>query len=157
MDIEIHRRPSSHVAEEILSIVEDLTGEWFTEDVAPATRRDLLLQDAVCVREKSRVRAFLMFTSYDGAIHITLMGTSPEYRGRGFGSALIEFLVSHAEELGFWEIIAFTVRPEAKPCYRATVDFYRKRGFRVVREHGELWQSGAVELRRQLDPVGRRP
>jgi ribosomal protein S18 acetylase RimI-like enzyme len=148
MDTEIHRRPSGSVADEILSIVRDLTGEWFTPDVEPATRRDLLFQDVICVRQNGRIRAFLMFTSHDGAIHITLMGTSPEYRRRGFGTALIERLMSHAEELGFGEIVTFTVPPAAKAAYQATVDFYKKRGFRVVREHTTLWQSGALELRR---------
>ena len=150
MNIEVHRRPSGPVAEEVLSVVKDLTGEWFTEDVAPAARRDLLFQDALCVRENGRIRAFLMFTSHDGAIHITLMGTSLEYRGRGFGSALIEFLVSHAKELGFCEIVTFTVPPEAKPAYQATVDFYKNRGFKVVTKHTDLWQGGAIELRMLL-------
>jgi adenylate kinase len=30
------------------------------------------------------------------------------------------------------------------------IDFYRKRGFEVVREYAELWQSGALELRKSL-------
>jgi ribosomal protein S18 acetylase RimI-like enzyme len=151
MKVEIHERPSGSVAEEILSIVEDLTDDWFTKDVAPAVRRDLLFQDTVCVRQGGRIRAFIMFTSHDGAIHITLMGTSPECRGRGYGSELIRCLVSHAEELGFGEIVTFTVPPASRPAYRATVDFYKKRGFRVVKEHASLWQSGALELRRSLN------
>jgi len=77
MRIEIHRRPTGPVAEEIFLIVTELTGEWFTADVAPATRRDLLFHDVVCAVQDERIRAFIMFTSHDGAIHITLMGTSP--------------------------------------------------------------------------------
>jgi hypothetical protein len=34
MKVEIHRRPTGPVTEEILSIIMDLTGEWFTADVA---------------------------------------------------------------------------------------------------------------------------
>lgn len=151
MNIEIHKRPSGSVAEEILSIVEELTGDWFTSDVAPATRRDLLFQDIVCVRQDGRIRAFIVFTGHDGAIHITLMGTSPEYRGRGYGSELIRCLESHAKELGFGEIVTFTVPPVSRPAYQATVDFYKKRGFRAVKEHASLWQSGALELRKSLN------
>ena len=150
MNIEIHSRPPGPVADDIVSIVRDFTGEWFTPDVAPATRRDLLFQDVLCVRQDGRIRAFIMFTSHDGAIQITLMGTSREFRGRGFGSALMYRLVSHARELGFGEIVTFTVPPAAKPAYQATVGFYQKRGFRIVREYTELWQSGALELRKSL-------
>jgi len=151
MDIQIYKRPSGSVADEILKIVDELTGEWFTTDVAPATRRDLLFHDVVCVKENNRIRAFIMFTSHDGAIHISLMGTSPGYRGRGFGTALIQRLMAHARELDFSELVTFTVPPAAWPPYESTVDFYRKRGFKVVKEHTELWQSGALELRKSLN------
>jgi ribosomal protein S18 acetylase RimI-like enzyme len=150
IDIEMHSRPSGPVAEEILSIVRDLTGEWFTPNVAAATPRDLLFHDVVCVRQNNRVRAFAMFTSHDGAIQITLMGTSPGCRGRGFGSALIKSLVARAKEMGFTEIVVFTVPPSAKPVYQATLDFYQRRGFRVVKEYTELWEHGALELRKPL-------
>jgi ribosomal protein S18 acetylase RimI-like enzyme len=150
MDIDLYRRPTGPVAEAILSIVTDLTGVWFTPDVAPATRRDLLFHDVFCAAQDGRIRAFVAFTSHDGAIHITLMGTSPEYRGQGIGSALMKRLESHAETLGFNEIVAFTVPPASKPVYQTTVDFYQKHGFRVVKEHRALWQSGALELRKSL-------
>ena len=150
MCIEILARPTGPIADEIISIVNELTGEWFTADVAEATRRDLLFHDVVCARQDGRIRSFVMFTSHDGAIHIALMGTSPQYRRRGFGSALVERLVSHAHDLGFSEIVAFTVLPASRPIYGATVEFYQKRGFRVVQEHTEFWQNGALELRRSL-------
>lgn len=150
MKTELHRRPSGPVADAIIGIVTDLTGAWFTEDVAPATRRDLLFHDAICAVENGRIRAFIMFTSHDGAIQITLMGTSPKCQGQGFGSALMERLVSHAKELGFSEIVTFTVPPTSKPAFQATVDFYRKRGFKVVKKYTELWQNGAWELRKSL-------
>jgi GNAT superfamily N-acetyltransferase len=150
MEIEIHSRPTGHTADEIVSIVEDLTGEWFTPDVALATRPDLLFQDVVCGRQNGRIRAFLMFTSQDGAILISLMGTSPDWHGRGFGSALLGRLETHAWALGFREVVAFTVPPDSKQSYRATLDFYEKHGFAVVKEYTELWQSGALELRKRL-------
>ena len=150
MDIEIHRRPTGPTADQIVSIVGDLTGEWFTPDVAPATRLDLHFQDVVCGTQNGRVRAFIMFTSQDGAILITLMGTHPSWRGRGFGSALMGRLVTHATALGFCEIVTFTVSPASKPAYQATLAFYEKRGFAVVKEYSEFWQSGALELRKPL-------
>ncbi|MBI5094125.1 MAG: GNAT family N-acetyltransferase [Candidatus Hydrogenedentes bacterium] len=150
MEIYLHSRPAGLVAEAILSIVADLTGEWFTTDVAPATERDLLFQDVFCAIQDGRIRSFIMFTSHDGAIHITLTGTSPAYRGQGIGSALMKRLELHAGALGFDEIVVFTVPPASKPVYQATVDFYRKHGFKVVKEYRELWQNGALELRKSL-------
>lgn len=157
MEFEIHTRPTGSVVEEILSIVEDLTGEWFTADVARAARRDLLFHDVLCARVEGRIRAFIMFTSHDGAISIALMGTTPEFRGRGYGSALIDRLAVHAKALGFEEIVALTVPPTSKSVYKATVDFYRKHGFRVVKEYTELWQDGAWELRRSLSDEREQP
>ena len=150
MKIEKHSRPNGRIAEEIVGIVEDLTGKWFTVDVASATKRDLLFQDVICANIKKRVRAFLMFTSCEGSIQITLMGTSPKYRGSGLGSALMEHLVTYAEQLGFSEIVAFTVPPATKPSFKETLEFYRNRGFHIEREYTELWQSGALELHRSL-------
>ena len=150
MEIEILSRPTGSTADEILSIVGDLTGEWFTPDVAPATRHDLLFQDVVYGKQNGRIRAFIMFTSHDGAILITLMGTHPDWRGRGFGTSLMDRLVTHAKALGFCEIVTFTVPPASKLAYRATVNFYEKRGFAVAKKYSELWQSGAWELRKSL-------
>jgi len=150
MRIEIYKRPTGPVAKEIISIVKELTGNWFTEDVAPATQRDLFFQNVVCGLEDGRICSFIMFTSHDGMIEITLMGTNPKYRGQGFGSALMERLFSFAKELGFSEIVTFTVPPTSKPAYQATVDFYQKLGFRVVKKYTELWQNGAWELRKSL-------
>lgn len=153
MEIELYKRPGEPVAEEILSIVEELTGAFFTEDVAPATRLDLTFQDVLCARAEGRIRSFLMFTGLDGAIHITLMGTSSSYRRQGLGSALLKRLELHATKLGYDELVTFTVPPTAKPAYQSTVDFYQKHGFVVVKRYTELWQIGAWELRKSL-PAG---
>ncbi len=154
MKIEMHRRPAGPIADEIVSIAESLTGEWFTADVAPATRRDLLFQDVLCVRSDSRICAFVMFTSHDGAILITLMGTLPECQGLGYGSSLIDHLVVHARKLGFAEIVTFTVPPASRAAFRSTLDFYERRGFKVEKEYAEMWQSGAIELRMPLTRSG---
>ena len=156
MQIELYQRPTGSVAEEILSIISDLTGNWFTKEVAPNARLDLLFHDVICAVEDGRICAFLMFTSHDGAIHITLMGTSPAYRGQGFGSALMQRLESHAAALGFGEIVVFTVPPAAKPAYRPTLEFYLKQGFQVVKEYPDLWESGALELRKVILDGGER-
>ena len=150
MEIEILQRPGGPAAAQILAIVEKLSGTWFTDDVLPAIRLDLLFQDAVCAREDNGIRAFILFTSQDGALHITLMGTDPDHRRRGYGTALMRRLEEHARQLGFAELVAFTVPPDKKPAFQDTVDFYFKCGFRLAKRYTELWQSGAWELRKVL-------
>ena len=150
MEIEIHNRPAGSIADEILEIVDRLTDRWFSPDVASATRRDLLFHDVLCAKEDGRIRSFLMFTSHDGMIQITLMGTSPDCHGQGFGSALLSRLDRHACDLGFDEIVIFTVPPSSNPAYQSTVEFYEKHGFRVIKKYTELWRSGAWELRKAV-------
>jgi len=157
MEIELHSRPEGGTADEILEIVDHLTDRWFSRDVAPATRRDLLFHDVLCAKQDGRTRAFLIFTSHDGMIQITLMGTSPEYHGQGFGSALLSHLDRHARDLGFDEIVTFTVPPSSNPAYRSTVEFYEKHGFRVVKKYTELWRSGAWELRKAISGGSQQP
>jgi ribosomal protein S18 acetylase RimI-like enzyme len=152
--IEMHSRPTGRIADDIISVVESLTGEWFTADVAPATRRDLLFQDVLCATLDECIRAFVMFTSHDGALQITLMGTHLEYRGRGIGSKLMERLVAHARSLGFDELVTLTVPPASRPAFKSTLDFYIEHGFNVAREYPGLWQSGAIELRKRLTGSG---
>jgi ribosomal protein S18 acetylase RimI-like enzyme len=150
MEIELHIRPGGSAAEEILEIVDHLTDRWFSPDVAAATRRDLLFHDVLCAKQDGRTRSFLMFTSHDGMLQITLMGTSPDCHRQGFGSALLSRLNRHARDLGFDEIVTFTVPPSSNPAYQSTVEFYQKHGFRIVKKYTDLWRSGAWELRKAV-------
>jgi GNAT superfamily N-acetyltransferase len=150
--IEHHARPSGPVADEIVRIAELLTEHWFTVNVPEDTRRDLLFHDALCLIEGGRVRSFLVFTSRDVRLEITLMGTDPAWRGRGYGSLLMERFLQHARDLGYEQVVAMTVPPEVKPVYAATVAFYKKHGFVEARRYTELWEDGALELARDLSP-----
>ncbi len=148
--LQLHPRPSGAVAEEIVGLAELLVGRWFTPNVPADTRRDLLFQDALCLYEDGALRSFLVFTSWDGSLHITLMGTHPDHRGRGLGSRLLDRFLEHAAALGFPRVVALTVPPEAKPAYAETVAFYKKHGFVEGRRYRDLWEHGAIELVRQL-------
>jgi ribosomal protein S18 acetylase RimI-like enzyme len=99
------------------------------------------------------LRSFLMFTSLDGCINITLMGTHPGCHGQGYGSMLIERLLQRALALGFNKIGVMTVPADMKPAYQATIGFYKKHGFVETKRYQELWESGAVELVRILSPI----
>ncbi|HOF88644.1 MAG TPA: GNAT family N-acetyltransferase [Armatimonadota bacterium] len=145
-----YHRPPAGVTEEILAIVRALTGRWFTANVPDDTARDLRFQDALCVRVDGRMVAMLMFTCLDGAIHVTLMGTHPEYQGQGCGSRLVQHLCATVRALGFDRVVVMTVPPEVNPAYAATVRFYQSQGFVIRKRYTELWESGAWELVKEL-------
>jgi GNAT superfamily N-acetyltransferase len=148
--IALHARPAGRVAEAIVDIARLLTPEWFTPNVPDDIRRDLAFHDALCLWRGEQLVSFLVFTSLDGALNITLMGARPSDRGRGYGSALMERFFEHARALRYERVVAMTVPPDVKPAYAATVQFYQRHGFVITRRYNELWESGAIELTRRL-------
>lgn len=152
--IQLHQRPATlggnPVVDQIVGVAEQLTDLWFTPNVPEDARRDLLFHDALCLYEDGQLRSFLMFTSRDGRLEITLMGTDPAVRGRGYGSMLMERLFEDARNLGFTQVVAMTVPPDRKPSYSKTVAFYESHGFVVVRRYNDLWEVGALELVKDL-------
>ncbi len=144
-DIQHYVRPGGAVADAIVALAQTLTSQWFTPNVPEDTRRDLLFQDALCLWQGDQLVSFMVFTSWDGCMYITLMGTRLDERGHGWGSILMERLVTIARELGFKQVIAMTVPPESKPAYAPTVRFYEKHGFVLAKHYPDLWESGALE------------
>jgi ribosomal protein S18 acetylase RimI-like enzyme len=153
MDIEfkLYQRPTNKdVVRQIINIIKSLTGTWFTENVALDTERDLLFQDVLCITIEEKIASFIIFTCWDGSINITLMSTKLEYHGLGLGSKLMNYFCDYTKQLGFDKIVLLTVPPKVKPSYNLTVNFYIKNGFMIGKEYSELWESGAVELTKEL-------
>lgn len=149
----LYQRPSptdKRAVDQLVDIAHRLTGEWFTPDVPEYLPRDLMYQDALCLETDGRIASFIVFTSFDGSILITLMGTDPGFRRQGLGSKLIEALFDHARSLGFPDVFLWTVPPSVDPRRAATVGFYEKHGFVIEKEYKELWQNGALQLRKKL-------
>ncbi|MGM0885020.1 MAG: GNAT family N-acetyltransferase [Bacillota bacterium] len=151
--IKMYERPSKSedpVVEQINQLIISLTGVWFTNDVAEDTLKDLFFQDVLCAEVEGRVTSFIIFTSSEGSISISLMGTHPNQHRNGFGSLLMHHLIEHVKSLGFTRIVALTVPPKFKPSYQQTVDFYEKHGFHIEKEYTELWHSGTIQLVKSL-------
>ena len=146
----MHSRPKGAIRDEIVSIAQELTTEWFTSNVPDDTFRDLLFQDVLILRKAARIESFIMYTCLDGIIQLSLMGTRLESREKGFGSILIEAFFLHIKEMGFNRIMVYTVPPDTKPAYHSTVRFYQKHGFRILRRYNELWENGALQLIKDL-------
>lgn len=147
--INLYERPTrfgNPVVQKINQIISSLTGVWFTEDVAEDTLKDLNFQDLLCAESDGQVTSFIVFTSAEGSISISLMGTDPRYQRKGFGSKLLLHFFDHVKEMGFNKIVALTVPPSSKPVYQQTVNFYEKHGFNIEKEYTELWQSGTIRL-----------
>ncbi len=123
---------------------------WFTSNVPDDTCRDLAFQDAFVLKQSDRVLSFIVYTCIDGSIQITLMGTRPEAIGKGLGSILLQGFCAHIKGMGFGRIVAYTVPPDRKPAYLPTLRFYEKNGFKVARRFDELWESGALQLVKEL-------
>ncbi len=150
-NIELYHRPNSQIVDEIVDLAKRLTSEWFTSNIPKDTRCDLLFQDAIGLRCNNQLVSFLIFTGWDGSLHITLMGTHPDYRGQGWGSILLQHFFQYAKQLGFDRIIALTVPPDVKPSYYSTLKFYQKHGFVITKRYNDLWEKGALELVKILE------
>jgi ribosomal protein S18 acetylase RimI-like enzyme len=149
-EIEIHQRPSGAIRDEIVCIAQELTSDWFTLNVPNDTYYDLGFQDVMILKETGRIVSFIMFTCLDGTIQLSLMGTRLASRTKGFGSILIDKFCEHIKSIGFNRIMVYTVPPDKKPAYSATLSFYQKHGFRITRRFDELWDSGAIQLVKDL-------
>lgn len=149
-EIYIYSRPPKHIIRRIKKITELLTVRWFTDNVPEDTERDLMFQDVVCLSVNGLIVSFIMFTCLDGTINISIMGTDPDYRGKGFGSSIINYFFKYVKSLGFEYIKVLTVPPEVKTSYKETISFYEKNGFKVEKRYTELWENGAVELIKRL-------
>jgi ribosomal protein S18 acetylase RimI-like enzyme len=153
--ISLHRRPNAAppdtaIVSGILDITRSLTGTWFTANVPGDTLNDLKFHDVLCLHRSAELLSFLVFTSWDGMLHITLMGTRPEARGQGFGSRVIEDFFRQARQLGFEKCAVMTVPEDVNPLYQGTIHFYQKHGFMIEKRYRELWEHGAVRLVKRL-------
>lgn len=148
MEYFIEKNPSQETINQIASIAEDYTNDYFTSNVPDDTRSDLRFQRAIYLRNGSEILSFIVFTCLDGCPHITLMATKRNYGGSGYGKILMQHFVNHVTNLGFNCIELFTVLPQSKPVYFSTVAFYKSIGFRIEKEYPNLWESGAIKMRK---------
>jgi ribosomal protein S18 acetylase RimI-like enzyme len=142
--------PNREIVEGIHDIAKSLTGKWFTANVPDDTLRDLQFHDVFCLQKDKEILSFLVFTSRDGMMDITLFGTRLEYQRQGLGSKLIEHFFDYARGLGFETASVMTVPEDVKPAYGPTIRFYEKHGFKIMKRSNELWENGALLLFKNL-------
>lgn len=148
MEYFIEKEPSQDTINQIVSIAQDYVSDYFTSNVPDAIRSDLQFQRTIYLKNGSEIVSFIVFTCLDGSPHITLMATRRNYCGSGYGKLLMQYFVNHVTDLGFDSIELFTVLPQSKPVYFSTVAFYQKNGFKIEKEYPDLWESGAIKMRK---------
>lgn len=153
MNFFIEKESSFDTTAQILSIVSDYTEDYFTDSLPQDTKNDLKFQQAALLKDKNKIVSFIVFPCLDGSPHITLMATDRKSGGKGYGKLLMQHFVGYLTSLGFHSIELLTVLPQSKPIYQSTVAFYESAGFSVIKEYPDLWESGAVKMRKTRQVV----
>ncbi|GLB68138.1 amino-acid N-acetyltransferase [Arthrobacter mangrovi] len=132
-----------------------------TIDVAPIRRLVKPLADQRVLVEKEAVAYFESIQEFKvaedragtligcGALHVMwediaevrTLASSPQWRGRGVGSALLEVLLAQAEELGVSRVF----------CLTFEVDFFKRHGFEVMADQSAVDPEVYAELLRSPD------
>ena len=81
--IKLYQRPEKDIIKQIVDIATLLTQKWFTSNVPGEIEKDLLFHDALCLLKQEKVISFIVFTSLDGAINITLGNVAAAIRAAG--------------------------------------------------------------------------
>ena len=147
-NIVLYQRPGHsepEICKQITTVIKSLS-EWFTKDVEEEVAKDLFFHDVFFYVHENTVMSYLIFTSFEGSILISNMGTNKDFRNKGYGTKLIQTLTTYAYENNFDKIRLFTVPSDHNPMYKSTINFYYKNGFVINKLINGLWESGAVLL-----------
>lgn len=126
----LYQRPGLNnktIENQIIEITTMMVGQWFTNDVVDDVLADLKFHDVICLESENRIICLIIFTSYEGTIRISLMGTDPNKHNKGYGSRLINHFFDYVVQIGFKEIELLTVKP-SNPILKADED---KKSFRL--------------------------
>ncbi len=137
---------SDKVMNEIYSIVNDFTSDFFTPNFPDDIITDMKFQRVAYLAINDEVISVLVYTCFDGIPQITLMATKRMFMGKGYGKILINSFVDSLTNMGFSKIELYTFIPERKPINFSTVAFYESVGFVREKEYPHLWENGALKM-----------
>jgi GNAT superfamily N-acetyltransferase len=152
MRIKFYKRPGNKkkLVDKIIEIIKELTGNYFTKDVMENVPFDLFYQDLVVLYVNNEIESFIIFTCIDGSITITLIATRYKNRNKGYGTILYKNFEKNMVQRGFKHFLVQTVPEEANKNYHDTIEFYKKRGYKINKLYKELWKTGALELIKEI-------
>ena len=137
---------SPQTIEALYAMAQDFTKDYFVATYPDEVRVELQFHRAFYMTVDGEIASAIVYTCLEGGIFITLMMTARRYKGSGCGSQLMSEFVKHVSEYGLNSIELYTVSPETSRIYAATVAFYEKNGFEVVRAVRGLWGLTAVTI-----------
>ena len=147
MEYSVEKEISQDTVNQIYSIAKDWTKDYFTKGFPDDIRIDMRFQRAALLKAGAEIVSCIIFTCLDGSPHITLMATKRGHINKGYGKLLVRHFVEHVSELGLNRIELYTFSPQSRPVYSSTVGFYEKMGFKIVKEHKDLWEKGTTTIK----------
>lgn len=81
----------------------------------------------ILARDRLRFAGFAIMEYLDVHAHLALLGVAPEYRGRGIGRSLVDWLETSARTAG-----TFKVRVELRAGNEPAYAFYGRLGYRLT-------------------------
>ena len=76
-------------------IAKDLK-EWFTKEGLRSMKTDFLFDNLAVATDKNKVFGFLCYSSNAGVMQLIWMGVKREYRRKGVGRSLLNWLVAES-------------------------------------------------------------
>lgn len=143
----IEKEISQDTIDQIASIVEEYTKDYFTANFPDDIRIDMKFQRTMYLKDKSEIISCIVFTCLDGSPHITLMATKRSYINKGYGKLLMQYFVEYVTGIGLNSIELLTFSPDTISVYKSTVEFYKSVGFKIIREYKDLWEIGTKTLK----------
>ena len=147
MNFVFEKEISRKAIDEVYNLAKEYTKDFFTANFPDDMRVDMEFQRLFYILEEGRIVSCIVYTCLDGSIHITMMLTDRILAGKGYGTKLMEEFTKHVSEYGIRSIELHTFSPETRPVYSSTIAFYEKNGFKIVKEHKDLWESGTITLK----------
>jgi len=133
----------AHLSRDLIEA--DLPWSWTPRRVAGLMRQRE--SAAVLARDGNRLAGFILAQYGDESVHIALLGVADEYRRRGIGRQLVQWVEDTATNAGL-----FLVRLEVRAVKREARRFYASLGYRET-DRVTGYYSGiedAIKLSRDL-------
>ena len=105
--------------------------EWFTPNAVNAIMKDCEKLPGFVVEVDGTVRGFVLLEERECCIEIAWLAVERGLHGRGLGSMLIAEAEKHACTAGKPVLTVKTYGGGDYEPYRRTMEFYRKRGFKL--------------------------
>lgn len=147
MECIIEKDITQDTIDQIVSIVEEYTKDYFTSNFPDDIRIDMKFQRTMYLKDNSEIISCIVFTCLDGSPHITLMATKRSYNNKGYGKLLMQYFVEYVTGIGLNSIELLTFSPDTVSAYNSTVEFYKRVGFKIIREYKDLWEAGTKTLK----------